>query len=71
MNVIEELKERAKMNPQRIVLPEPEDERILKAAAIVNDEGIAKPILIGTKGGVRTDATRLGVNLQGVEGVRT
>jgi phosphate acetyltransferase len=67
MNIIEELKRRAKTNPQRIVLPEPEDERILRAAAIVNEEGIAKPILIGSQSGVRAAAARLGVDLQKVQ----
>lgn len=56
-----------KKNPQRIVLPEPEDERILKAAAIVNKEGIAKPIIIGNQDAVRADALRIGVDIEQVQ----
>jgi phosphate acetyltransferase len=67
MNVIEEFKQRAKANLQRIVLPESQDERILRAAGLVAAEGIAKPILVGTKEKVRSDGDRLGVNLQGVQ----
>ncbi len=38
---------RAKQNPQRIVFAEADTYKILKAAMIVRDEGIAKPILLG------------------------
>ena len=39
----------AKQNPQRVVFGEAENYKMLKAAQIVNDEGIAKPILLGNK----------------------
>ncbi len=62
-NYIEELRKRlgldnklirvvtskAKQNPQRIVFTEADTYKILKAAQIVRDEGIAKPILLGNK----------------------
>jgi malate dehydrogenase (oxaloacetate-decarboxylating)(NADP+) len=38
---------RAARSPRRIVFPEGEDPRILRACAIVVDEGIARPVLIG------------------------
>jgi malate dehydrogenase (oxaloacetate-decarboxylating)(NADP+) len=38
---------RAKQNPQRVVFAEADNYKILKAAQIVRDEGIAKPILLG------------------------
>src|SRR5205085_9514376 len=37
----------AKEAPKRIVFAEGEDERVLRAAQVVVDEGLAKPILIG------------------------
>jgi malate dehydrogenase (oxaloacetate-decarboxylating)(NADP+) len=37
----------AKKSPKRIVYAEGEDERVLRAAQVVIDEGIAKPILVG------------------------
>ena len=44
---------RAKQNPQRIVFAEADTYKILKAAQIVKDEGIAKPILLGNLGKIR------------------
>lgn len=38
---------KAKHNPKRIVFAEADNYKILKAAQIVKDEGIAKPILLG------------------------
>ena len=40
---------KAKRNPKRIVFPEGNQERIVKAAQILIDEKIAEPILIGDK----------------------
>ena len=37
----------AKQSPKRIVYAEGEDERVLRAAQVVVDEGLARPILIG------------------------
>ena len=45
--VIEQIKLRAKMNQKVIVLPETMDVRVLEAASIILNEGIAKIILIG------------------------
>ena len=47
MNFIESVKKRAKENKKTIVLPETMDERVLEAASIVLDEGIADVILVG------------------------
>jgi len=40
---------KAKQNPKRIVFAEADTYKILKAAQIVSEEGIAKPILLGNK----------------------
>lgn len=40
---------KAKTNPKRVVFGEANDYKILKAAQMVRDEGIAKPILLGNK----------------------
>lgn len=40
---------KAKQSPQRVVFAEADSYKILKAAQIVRDEGIAKPILLGNK----------------------
>ncbi len=47
MNFIEKVKEKAKGQMQRIVLPEGTEERTIKAADIVLKEGLAEIILIG------------------------
>lgn len=44
------LADKAKSNPKRIVFSEADNYKILKAAQVVRDEGIAKPILLGDKG---------------------
>jgi malate dehydrogenase (oxaloacetate-decarboxylating)(NADP+) len=41
--------DRAKKNPKRVVFAEANHHKILKAAQILKDEGIAKPILLGNK----------------------
>ncbi|HEY8938276.1 MAG TPA: NADP-dependent malic enzyme [Cyclobacteriaceae bacterium] len=41
--------ERAKQNPKRVVFAEANHPKILKAAQILKDEGIAHPILLGNK----------------------
>lgn len=47
MNFIEKIKEQAKNDKKKIILPETMDSRILKAAEIVIKENIAEIILIG------------------------
>ena len=40
---------KAKCDPKRLAFPEGDNEKILKAAQILVDEGIAQPILIGNR----------------------
>ncbi|WP_299364890.1 NADP-dependent malic enzyme [Winogradskyella sp.] len=47
--VVRLLLNRAKTNPKRVVFAEADRLDVLKAAQIVHDEGIAKPILLGRK----------------------
>ncbi|MBR4231423.1 MAG: phosphate acetyltransferase [Bacilli bacterium] len=49
MSFINEIIQKAKSDKKRIVLPETMDERVLKAAEIIQKEGIADVILIGDK----------------------
>jgi len=44
------LTNRAKTNPKRVIFAEADHLDVLKAAQIVHEEGIAKPILLGNKG---------------------
>jgi malate dehydrogenase (oxaloacetate-decarboxylating)(NADP+) len=43
------LADKAKSNPKRIVFAEADNYKILKAAQVVRDEGIAKPMLLGDR----------------------
>lgn len=56
MEFIENLKSRAKQNKRRIVLPEGEEERNLKAADQVLAEGFAEIILIGNPETIKSNA---------------
>ena len=47
--IIDKIIERAKENIKTIVLPEAQDERVLKAARIIKDNNIAKVILVGDR----------------------
>jgi len=45
--LLKNITERAKSNPKRVAFAEADNYKILKAAIIVHEEGIAKPILLG------------------------
>jgi len=49
MTILEQMNERARKNPQRIVLPEGDESRTLEAANILLRDELAKLILIGKK----------------------
>ncbi len=54
---------KAKANPKRIVLPEGEEEKILRAAQIIAAEKIAQPILLGNPDIINTKICELGIEL--------
>jgi malate dehydrogenase (oxaloacetate-decarboxylating)(NADP+) len=58
---------KAKQEPKRIVYPEGEHERVLRAAAQIVEEGIAHPVLIGHPERIRACAAAHGVELTGIE----
>ncbi|MDX1701860.1 MAG: phosphate acetyltransferase [Melioribacteraceae bacterium] len=66
LNVISEIKEKAKGLRKTIVLPESHDDRVLKAAEGLNSSGIAKVITLGNEEKIRNRANELNVNLLGV-----
>ena len=63
---LEDIKTRAKSLKKHIVYPDATDERAIKAARIVTDEGTATISLIGKETDIRAKAEEIGVNLQGV-----
>ena len=58
---------KAQHEPKRIVFPEGEEEKILRAAHILLDENIAKPILLGSRSFIRQRVSELGLDLEGAE----
>ncbi|MEW9500904.1 phosphate acetyltransferase [Jeotgalibacillus marinus] len=61
------LTEKVKGNDLRIVFPEGQDERILRAASRLADEGILTPILIGAQKEIETTASKVNVKLDGCD----
>jgi phosphate acetyltransferase len=67
MEVIEGLVARARRAVRRLVMPEGQDERILRAARRLSDERIARPIVLGESGELAAAAARAGVSLEGID----
>ncbi|MDA8243216.1 MAG: NADP-dependent malic enzyme [Elusimicrobia bacterium] len=57
---------KAQREPKRIVFPEGEEEKILRAAQELVEEGIAKPILLGIETKIRALAAAQALSLDGV-----
>lgn len=62
-----ELFERAAASQAHIVLPEAEDDRVLRAASVLRARGVARLTLLGVAADVLAQAARLGLILDGVE----
>ncbi len=62
---------RARQRPARLVIPEGHNERVIRAAAQMVEEGVARPILLGRPSTVREKAEALGVDLTGVDVIFT
>jgi len=58
---------KARRQPKRVVFPEGEESKILRACQILLDEGIAAPILLGNEQKIRTTAEELHLHLGGVQ----
>jgi malate dehydrogenase (oxaloacetate-decarboxylating)(NADP+) len=57
---------KAKAAPRRIVFPEGNEERVLRAVQILREEEICEPILLGDEKEIRARAASVGVELDGV-----
>jgi len=65
--ILEKIRQKASENIQHIVLPEGEDPRTVKAAAMCVEQRIARITIIGNEEKVRELARETGSNLNGVE----
>lgn len=61
-----DLIQRAKKNPQHIVLPEGAEERILRAAEILNLRGVAQLTLLGEQNQIKQKIQALGLQLESI-----
>lgn len=67
MGFLDKICKIAQADRKRIVLPEGEEERTIKACEIIKNNSIAEIILIGDVNIIRTKASELGVDLEGIE----
>ncbi|PKL83678.1 MAG: phosphate acetyltransferase [Ignavibacteriae bacterium HGW-Ignavibacteriae-3] len=58
---------KAQQSPKKVVYPEGEEEKIIRAAAAANDENIAKPILLGNEEVIRTKIAEMEFDLNNFE----
>ena len=62
-----ELSQRARADKKTIVLPESDDERILKAAEILLAKDVVNLVLLGDENEIQSRTKQLGLNLKGVQ----
>lgn len=67
MNVVRDLQDRARSRRRRVVLPEPLDERVLRAAHQATRERVAQILLLGDHTKIKARARELGLSLDGME----
>lgn len=65
--IIRQITQRAKSDPKRVVFAEADNYKILKAAQIAHDEGIAVPILLGRKNWIDALVEEHNLDLTGIE----
>ncbi len=65
--VMRHLTNRARRSPPRVVLADGQNDRVIRAAAQIVEEGVARPVLVGKPHKIEPRAQALGVDLKGVE----
>lgn len=59
--------EKAKHQPLKLVLPEGEDQTVIRAATIMRDQGVAKPILMGNPETISAHLDAMHLSAEGIE----
>ena len=62
MNILEQIYEKAKGNPQRVAFPEALNEKMMQAAYEAGAEGYIRPILVGSAGEINEAIENRGYN---------
>jgi len=66
-HILQQLRERAAKQPRRIVYPESDDPRVLRAVARIVEMRMARPVLVGSPAEVEKKSQDLGIRLSQVE----
>ncbi|MCM1991078.1 phosphate acetyltransferase [Oceanirhabdus seepicola] len=67
MELMNDIWKKAQSDIKKIVLPEGDEERTLKASEIIAEKGLAQVVLVGDLETIKKNAEQLGVNLEKVE----
>jgi phosphate acetyltransferase len=67
MSLIDKIQSNAKNDKKKIVLPEPTDPRVLKAAELLQQNELVHPVLLGNPEAIKKLANENGVSLKGIE----
>ena len=67
MSLIDLVKIKARADIKKIVLPEGDEPRTVKAARIIKDDQLAVPVLLGNREAIEKVASESGVDLTGIE----
>jgi malate dehydrogenase (oxaloacetate-decarboxylating)(NADP+) len=70
MELMQRLIDQAKSAPKRIVFPEGENEKILRTAKILVDQGLAKPVLLARRENIEAKLADLGLSPDAVRILR-
>lgn len=70
-SLMQQVTARAKEDPKKVVFAEADSYKVLKAAQLVNDEGICTPVLLGDKSNIDDLIEEYQLDLQGVEIIDT
>ena len=65
--VFQSIIQRAQADPRRIVLAQGDDEKVIQAARILHDEGIARPVLLGNEKQIHQAAANIRLSIEGLE----
>lgn len=66
MDIVSVFTEKVRGKGFSVVLPEGRDERVIRAARILRDKGIARPIVLGRPEQIEAAVEKAGVNLEGI-----
>ena len=69
MDIVSSFTEKVRGKGLSVVLPEGRDERIIQAARILWDEGIARPIVLGKPEQIAAAIEKAGVGLEGIQSI--